>query len=140
MISLLQVIHSHHIVLDYKISIKVPHSSIQLTIGYRHIPLVDLQGEKYIYSTLFVKITWSIQDTTIERPNTLGKLEKRSKAKARLAKMEEASRSGTSIESSESSAFSVVTDEAIRMERAESTRSASGELARIYEVNEAKEK
>jgi hypothetical protein len=77
---------------------------------------VDLQGEKYIYSTLFVKINWQFQENinTIERLSP-GKLEKRSKAKARLAKMEEASRSCTSIESSASSAFSLPSDEATGM-------------------------
>jgi len=74
---------------------------------------VDLQGEKYIYSTLFVKINWQFQENinTVERLSP-GKLEKRSKAKARLAKMEEASRSVTSIESS---ASSVMSDEATCM-------------------------
>jgi hypothetical protein len=66
--------------------------------------LVDLQGEKFIYSTLFVKINWSFNDQILERPlAALGKLEKKAKAKTRLAKLEEGSRSETSIESTGSS-------------------------------------
>jgi phosphatidylinositol phospholipase C, delta len=107
-----------------------------LMIGYRHVPLADLQGEKYIYSTLCVKINWSIQDHVTERL-TIGKLEKRAKTKARLAKMEEASRSGTSLDSSGSSVLSFPMDDAVRMERGESLNAM--ELSRIHEVSETKE-
>jgi hypothetical protein len=86
---------------------------------------VDLQGEKYIYSTLFVKINWQFQENIPTERLSPAKLEKRSKAKARLAKMEEASRSVTSIESSASSAFSIPSDEATAM-------------TMIHEINEAK--
>ena len=95
---------------------------------------MDLQGEKYIYSTLFVKIDWTIQETvtTVERLS-VGKLEKRSKPKGRLARMEEGSRSVTSIDSSGSSVNSNLTDDSVRLERGE----GSGvELSRIYEVND----
>jgi hypothetical protein len=68
----------------------------------------------------------------------VGKLEKRSKTKARPVKMDEASRSGTSIESSGSSSFSAATDESIRVEKGENT--SSTELTKIYEVSEAKER
>ena len=95
---------------------------------------MDLQGEKYIYSTLFVKINWTIKEniTTIDRLS-VGKLEKRSKTKARLARMEEGSRSGTSIDSSGSSIYSNLTDDSVRLERGE----GSGvELSRIHEDND----
>jgi hypothetical protein len=95
---------------------------------------VDLQGEKYIYSTLFVKINWAIQENVamIERLS-VGKLEKRSKTKARLARMDEGSRSATSIDSSGSSIYSNVTDDSVRLERGD----GSGvELSRIHEVND----
>jgi hypothetical protein len=98
------------------------------TKGYRHVPLVDLQGEKYIYSTLFVKLAWSLNQHILERPlAALGKLEKKAKAKARLAKLEEGSRSETSIESTGSSMSTSVD----RMDR---------EMEKIAEVNEAAEK
>jgi len=103
---------------------------------------VDLQGEKYIYSTLFVKINWSFQEiSSIEKsPTTPGKLDKKSKTKVRLMKMDEASRSGTSIDSSTSSTYSAPAElETVRMERGNSSNSGV-ELASIYEVNEAKEK
>ena len=94
--------------------------------------MVDLQGEKYIYSTLFVKIKWSINDHILERPlAALGKLEKKAKAKARLAKLEEGNRSETSIESSTSSMSVSVETKMDRMER---------EMEKIAEVNEATEK
>lgn len=112
----------------------ISHSDNLLTTGYRHIPLVDLQGEKYIYSTLFVKINWTIHEniTMIERLS-VGKLEKRSKTKGRLARLEEGSRSGTSIDSSGSSVYSNLTDDSVRLERGE----GSGvELSRIHEVND----
>ena len=65
-------------------------------------------------------------------------MEKRSKAKARLARMDEGSRSVTSIDSSGSSINSNLTDDgAIRG----CGESASGnELSKIYEVNEARER
>lgn len=110
--------------------------------GYRHVPLVDLQGEKYIYSTLFVKVNWSFQEIScIERsPTTPAKLEKKSKTKVRLMKMDEASRSGTSIDSSTSSTYSAPPElETVRMERGNSNTSVV-ELASIHEVNEGKEK
>jgi hypothetical protein len=70
-----------------------------LIAGYRHVPLVDLQGEKYIYSTLFVKIKWSMNEIEL----THLKPEKRVKAtKTKPLRLEEASRSGTSIESNTS--------------------------------------
>ena len=102
--------------------------------GYRHIPLVDSQGEKYIYSTLFVKINWIIQEnvTIIERLS-VGKLEKRSKSKARLARTEEGNRSATSIDSSGSSVYSNLTDDSVRLERGEGS---GAELSRIHEVND----
>lgn len=103
---------------------------------------MDLQGEKYIYSTLFVKVNWSFQGiSSIERsPTTPAKLEKKSKTKVRLMKMDEASRSGTSIDSSTSSTYSAPPElEAVRMERGNSNTSVV-ELASIHEVNEGKEK
>ncbi|ONH69120.1 hypothetical protein BON22_1113 [Cyberlindnera fabianii] len=33
-----------------------------LNQGYRHIPLYDLQGEEYIFSTLFVKVNYDVVD------------------------------------------------------------------------------
>jgi hypothetical protein len=94
---------------------------------------VDLQGEKYIYSTLFVKINWSVKE--IDRLFPTG--ERRVKAaKARPLKLEEASRSGTSIESSSSTISISPLDEGL--ERVESSNVL--ELEKISEVNEAKEK
>ena len=109
------------------------YSDNLLTTGYRHIPLVDLQGEKYIYSTLFVKINWTIQENvTIERLG-VAKLEKRSKTKPRPSRMDEGNRSVTSIDSSGSSICSNLTDDSARLEKGE----GSGvELSRIYEVND----
>ena len=79
-----------------------------------------------------------MQEKVIERLSVANKLEKRSKGKARLTKMDEGSRSGTSIDSSSSSVHSVLIDESVRMERGES---ATGmELSRIYEVNEGRER
>jgi len=75
-----------------------------------------------------------MHDTVIERLS-VNKLEKRSKQKARLARTEEGSRSVTSLESSSSSVLSLTNDEAARMENASSV-----ELAKISEVNEAKER
>jgi len=126
----LQAIFLHPIASAYKISTKVPISFPALIwqLGYRHVPLVDLQGEKYIYSTLFVKIAWSLNEHILERPlAALGKLEKKAKAKARLAKLEEGSRSETSIESTGSSMSTSVD----RMDR---------EMEKIAEVSEATEK
>jgi len=66
--------------------------------------LVDLLGEKYIYSTIFAKITWSIDENVPEKPLlSPAKLEKRNKPKNRLSRTDEGSRSGTSIESAGSS-------------------------------------
>lgn len=108
---------------------------IRLTIGYRHVPLVDLQGEKYIYSTLFVKINWSVKE--IDRLVPI--VERRVKAaKARPLKLEEASRSGTSIESNSSTISIPPLDEGLWLERAESSNVL--ELEKINEVNEAKDK
>ena len=99
-----------------------------------------MQGEKYIYSTLFVKINWTVNDVpTLDRSPTSGKLEKKSKQKVRVMKMEEASRSGTSIESASSTHSTLVDPETVRMERRNSSNSGV-ELERIYEVNETKEK
>jgi hypothetical protein len=93
--------------------------------------LVDLQGERYIYSTLFLKINWSVQEVSVpERSSAPGKLERKSKQKVRLAKTEEASRSVTSLDSSASSAFSTFAEEAARVER---------ELGKIYEDSETKD-
>jgi hypothetical protein len=108
-----------------------------LISGYRHIPLVDLQGEKYIYSTLFVKVKWSLDESILERA-LVGKLEKRAKAKARLSKLDEANRSGTSIESSGSSVMTSV-DEGVRIGTVVESISPR-EMEKIAEVNEAKEK
>jgi hypothetical protein len=101
---------------------------------------VDLQGEKYIYSTLFVKIKWSLDENIVERP-LAGKLEKRAKAKARLSRLEEASRSGTSIESSGSSVTTSVEDAARFGLGGESISPREMEkIAEVNEVNEAKDK
>ena len=97
------------------------------------MPLVDLQGEKYAYCTLFVKIGWSVQENVVDRL-TVGKLERKSRAMARLARMEEASRSGTSIESSASSVASMSFDEPVRTEGRDNTTNM--ELGKIREVCE----
>jgi hypothetical protein len=95
-----------------------------------------MQGEKYIYSTLFVKINWSMTEMfTVERPGP-SKLEKRSKAKARLTRLEpEGSRSGTSIDSSGSSAFSISPEDYSRGDKVENL--AGIELTKINEDVEA---
>ena len=94
-----------------------------------------MQGEKYIYSTLFVKINWSMKE--IEVP--LLKHEKRVKVtKAKPLKLEEASRSATSIETISSTAsIQLLQDEAVLLETGESS---GGLVAKISEVSEAKEK
>lgn len=75
-----------------------------------------------------MKISWSVNEHILERPlAALGKLEKKAKAKVRLAKMEEGSRSETSIESTGSS-MSTSLD---RMDR---------EMEKIAEVSEIPEK
>jgi hypothetical protein len=105
MISLREVIYLHRIASDYKISTRVRQIKAPLTIGYRHVPLVDLQGEKYIYSTLFVKIAWTVSENVPERQllSVSNKLEKKNKPKAPMnLRNEEASVSGTSIESNSS--------------------------------------
>lgn len=88
-------------------------------------------GEKYIYSTLFVKINWSIDENVPEKPLlSPAKLEKRNKTKNRLSRMEEASRSGTSIESSGSSIATSI-DDVVRLEN---------HMTRICEGKEGKER
>jgi hypothetical protein len=85
-------------------------------------------GEKYLYSTIFTKINWSIDENVPEKPLlSPAKLEKRNKAKNKLSRMEEASRSGTSIESSGSSVATSI--EEGRLEN---------HMRCIYEGNEAK--
>jgi hypothetical protein len=68
-----------------------------LIAGYRHVPLVDLQGEKFLYSTLFVKINWSSEE--VAEKELTGKAEKRTRSKGKLTKLDRGSPSGTSIES-----------------------------------------
>ena len=70
---------------------------------------MDLQGEKFIYSTLFVNIKWSIDEHVLER-GVNGKLEKRGKATARVAKFDQRSPSGTSIDSMTSSVTTFIDD------------------------------
>lgn len=72
----------------------------------------------------------------VERP-LVGKLEKRAKAKARLSRLEDASRSGTSIESSGSSVTTSVEDSARIGVAGEST--SPREMEKITEVNEVSE-
>ena len=111
-------------------------ASLYLCGGYRHVPLVDLQGEKYIYSTLFVKINWSMTETFVAERLSPAKLEKRSKMKARITRLDpDGSRSGTSIDSSGSSALSVSGDDSIRGDRRESVTG----MTKINEDNEGRD-
>lgn len=84
-----------------------------------------------------MKIKWSLDENIVERSLTAGKLEKRAKAKARLSRLEEASRSGTSIESSGSSVTTSVDDSARIGVVGEST--SPREMEKITEVNEVSE-
>ena len=94
---------------------------------------MDLQGEKYIYSTLFVKTNWSMTETFVAERLSPAKLEKRVKTKARLTRLDpDGSRSGTSIDSSGSSALSVSGDDSIRGDRRESVTG----MTKINEDNE----
>jgi hypothetical protein len=96
---------------------------------------VDSQGEKYIYSTLFVKINWSMTETMVLERLGPAKLEKRSsRGKARLVKLNsDGNRSETSIDSSGSSMLSIASgDDGFRGDR----ESLSGmDLKTITEVN-----
>ena len=93
-----------------------------------------MQGEKYIYSTLFVKINWSTTETLVVERLSPAKLEKRSRGKARLTKLNsDGNRSETSIDSSGSSVLSIPADDGYRGDRRESL--SGMELKPITEVN-----
>lgn len=96
---------------------------------------MDSQGEKFIYSTLFVKINWTMTETLVLERLSPAKLEKRSRAKVRLTKLNmDGNRSETSIDSSGSSVLSMPSaDDGFRGDRRESL--SAMDLKTITEVN-----